>query len=66
MRKVTVADDVLVPGHSEAVMEVNVDREEADDGGKPDFIIEATDLFKERYGLVFAATLLNIQPLRAR
>ncbi|KAH3721057.1 hypothetical protein DPMN_063972 [Dreissena polymorpha] len=60
MRKVTVADDVLVPGNSEAVIEVYVEREEADDGGKPDFIIEATDMFQERYGLVLAATLVNI------
>ncbi|KAH3734667.1 hypothetical protein DPMN_041107 [Dreissena polymorpha] len=37
MRKVTVDDDVLVPGNSEAVIEVYVEREEAGDGGKPDY-----------------------------
>ncbi|KAH3849356.1 hypothetical protein DPMN_091755 [Dreissena polymorpha] len=60
MRKVTVADDMLVPENSEAVIEVYVEREEADDGGKPDYIIEATDMFQERYGLVLAAILVNI------
>ncbi|KAH3840505.1 hypothetical protein DPMN_113955 [Dreissena polymorpha] len=61
LRKVTVAEDVAIPGLSEVVVDVYVERDEADDKDKEEnFIIEPTEGFVQRYPLVMAATLVNI------
>ena len=59
-RRVVMADDVEIPGGSEAVISVFVERFEADDDKELDYIVEPTDQFRERYPLQLAATLVNI------
>lgn len=60
-RRVTLAEDTNVPGRSEAVVDVFVERTEEDDSDQPaDFIVEPTQKFKDRYKLVMASTLVDI------
>ena len=59
-RRVVMADDVEIPGGSEAVISVFVERFEADDEADLDYIVEPTDQFREKYPLQLAATLVNI------
>ena len=60
-RRVTVADDVTIPGQTEAVIEVFVEREEFDDLAKQsEYLVEPAQLFKEKYNLVMASTLIDI------
>ena len=60
-RKVVVAEKFTVPGQSEALVDVFVKRSENDDiDESAEYIIEATDNFKERYKLLMATSLVNI------
>ncbi|KAH3869748.1 hypothetical protein DPMN_032917 [Dreissena polymorpha] len=58
LRKVTVADDTMVPGISEAVVDVFLERTEWDDHLGPDFIVEPTGAFQQRYSLIIAAAMV--------
>ena len=60
-RKVTLAEDVEVPGRTEAIIDVYVQRNEADDeDSNADFLVEPAEVFKDKYQLVMASTLVNI------
>ncbi len=60
-RKVVIADDVSIPGNSEALIDVFVERVEEDDlDQKSDYLVEPTDHFKESYQLLMASTLVDI------
>ena len=59
-RKIVVADDALLPGQAETIISVYVEREEGDDSQSGDFIVEATESFKERYPLQMATTLIDV------
>ena len=58
-RRVVVADDVLLPGQSEVVLDVFVERFEEDDSFQRDLIIEPTENFRETYPLQMASTLVS-------
>lgn len=61
VRKATVADTLTIPGRSEALVDVYVTRYESDDScPSSDFIIEPNDTFKERYQLLMAPSLVNV------
>ncbi|KAH3882454.1 hypothetical protein DPMN_006394 [Dreissena polymorpha] len=61
LRKVTVAEDVVVPRLSEVVDDVYIECDEADDKDKEEhFIIEPTEGFVQRYQLIISATLVNV------
>ncbi|XP_045188378.1 uncharacterized protein LOC123546249 [Mercenaria mercenaria] len=60
-RKVTVADDVLLPGRTETIVDVYVERQTLDDLARDsEFLVEPSEGFKERYNLVMASTLVDI------
>ncbi|KAH3855598.1 hypothetical protein DPMN_098168 [Dreissena polymorpha] len=60
-RRVVVAENMTVPGHAEAVVSVYIERFEADDDDtEADYVVEPNQLFKERYPLQMAATLVNL------
>ncbi len=60
-RKVTVADDVKIPGNSEALIDVYVERDEGDDADYgADYLVDPLDGFREKYQLVMASTLVDI------
>ena len=60
-RKVTVAEELIVPGQTEAIINVFVERQENDDKEKVlDYLLEPTEQFQERYQLKMASTLVDI------
>ena len=59
-RRVTVADSVHIPGQTEAVIDVFIERCEADEEEASEFVIEPTEQFRGRYPLQMAATVVNI------
>ncbi len=60
-RKVIVADDVKIPGNSEALIDVYIERVEYDDADiGADYLVEPLDGFQEKYQLVMASTLVDI------
>ena len=60
-RRVVVAENMTVPGHAEAVVSVYKERFEAnDDDTEADYVVEPNQLFKERYPLQMATTLVNL------
>lgn len=60
-RKVTIAEDVEIPGKAETIVDVFIERSEADDeDSTADFLVEPTDGFKDKYQLVLASTLVDI------
>ncbi|KAH3838463.1 hypothetical protein DPMN_111872 [Dreissena polymorpha] len=60
-RRVVVAENMTVPGHAEAVVSVYIERFEADDDDtEADYVVEPNQLFKERYPLQMATTLVNL------
>ncbi len=60
-RKVTVADDVKIPGNTEALIDVYVERIDDDDGDpSADYLVEPVVGFQEKYQLVMASTLVDI------
>lgn len=60
-RKVTAADDFVIPGQSEAVIDVFVARDDTDDLIQDsDFLIEGSESFHNKYPLKVAAKLVDI------
>ena len=60
-RRVTVADDVSIPGQAEAIIDVYIEREDTDDICKQsEYLVEPTQHFKDKYNLVMATTLVDI------
>ncbi|KAH3882817.1 hypothetical protein DPMN_006762 [Dreissena polymorpha] len=60
-RRVVVAENMTVPGYAEAVVSVYIERFEADDDDtEADYVVEPNQLFKERYPLQMATTLVNL------
>lgn len=60
-RKVVVADDVTIPGKTEALVDVFIERVEDDDlDREAHYLVEASNCFKERYKLAMASTLVDI------
>ncbi|MCG7875455.1 MAG: hypothetical protein N0C90_03920, partial [Candidatus Thiodiazotropha endolucinida] len=60
-RKVTAADNILIPAQSECVVDVYVQRCEYDDfNSEKDYIIEPTENFQTEYPLQMATTLVDI------
>ena len=60
-RKVTVATDFKLPGLTESLIDVYVERREEDDfDGKAEYLLEPTDKFKEIYPLMMASSLVDI------
>ena len=60
-RKVLIAEDFCIPGNSEALVDVYVERLETDDEDPTaDFIVEPNENFKSAYRLMMASTLVNI------
>ncbi|KAH3777819.1 hypothetical protein DPMN_179267 [Dreissena polymorpha] len=55
-RRVVVAENMTVPGHAEAVVRFEAD----DDDTEADYAVEPTQLFKKRYPLQMATTLVNL------
>ncbi|KAH3883837.1 hypothetical protein DPMN_007805 [Dreissena polymorpha] len=61
LRKVTVAEDVTVPALSEVLVDVYVERHEADDyDQEANYVIEPAKGFSHTYPLIMAATLVNV------
>jgi len=61
IRKVRAADNYTIPGQSETIIDVMVDRLESDDLMQDtEFIIEATNHFKETYPMHMASVLVDI------
>jgi hypothetical protein len=57
-----VAENLTIPSQSEALVGVFVKRSKADDNNQcAEYIIEATDSFKERHRLLMATSLVNIK-----
>ena len=56
---VTVAEDVIIPGHSEVLIDAFIERKISDDYGHGDMLIEQTDNFSEMYSLLLAPVLVN-------
>ncbi|MES9884544.1 MAG: retroviral-like aspartic protease family protein, partial [Sedimenticola sp.] len=61
-RRVVSADHFVIPGYSERIIDVYIQRDE-DDDHRPDteFIVEPTSNFQEVYGLRMARTLVDIK-----
>lgn len=60
-RRVTVADNVCIPGRAEAVVDVYIQRDETDDlDCNADYLVEPNEHFREQYQLVMASTLVDI------
>ena len=62
VRKVSIAERIIVPGNSELIIDAFIERKEDDDYLKDSVVlIEPTPNFEERYNLIMAATLADIQ-----
>ena len=60
-RKVTAADNSIIPAQSETVIDVYVERKESDDfTSESEYIIEPTEHFQEEYPLLMAAAIVDI------
>ena len=59
-RRVRAAEDLKVPGFSEAIIKVCIDRRQVEND-KFDLIVEPCDEFMSKSGIVVASTLVNIQ-----
>ena len=61
VRKVTAADHFTIPGYCEQVIDVYIERFPEDDHvGNNDILIEPCDGFTDRYPLVMASTVVNM------
>ena len=58
IRRVTVADDYIIPAMSETLVQVFVEREETEE--QADFILEPDPSLAERYSLAMAASMVDI------
>lgn len=61
-RRVTLADNVCIPGMTEAVVSVHGDSSEGGDIEKADLVITPTEGVTESYPLEVVATLMNTNP----
>ena len=59
-RKVVAADHHIIPAMSEAIVNVFVERYEADDNRNSTFIVEACDNFRENQTLLMAETIIDL------
>ncbi|KAK3597647.1 hypothetical protein CHS0354_040016 [Potamilus streckersoni] len=60
VRNVRAADDFIIPGNSEAVIDVFVDRREEDGYAKQkEFLIEPNEHFTDKYPLIVAPALVD-------
>ena len=59
-RRVVLADDVAVPGQSEVVVDVYVERLSSNDQEVGHFLVEASDSFQDRQSLRLASTLVDL------
>ena len=60
-RRVIVAEDTSIPGLTEALVDVFVERiEEDDEKAQEDYLVEPSDAFQDRYRLMMASTLVDI------
>jgi len=60
-RKVVVADDTVVPGLSEVVVGVNIERDEDDDEDPASsYVVEPRNDFGMRYKLMMASTVVDV------
>ncbi|MEW8191404.1 MAG: reverse transcriptase domain-containing protein [Candidatus Thiodiazotropha endolucinida] len=60
IRKVRAASDFTIPGHSEMIVDAFLDRSEDDDLQQCDIILEPCSEFQERYGLLMAYSLSDL------
>ena len=61
VRQVVSADDYCIPGYSESVISVYIDRTEDDDNGEDtNLLIQGSEFFSDRYQLILASTLVDI------
>ena len=61
VRKVTAADDFVVPAQSDCLIDVNLERKEYDVSRERDYIAEPTEHFQAEYPLLMASTLVDIK-----
>ena len=62
IRKVSVAENITIPGNSEIIIDAFIDRQDEDDNRKKSVVlIEPAAHFEERYQLLMAATLADIK-----
>ena len=62
VRRVVSADHFVIPGYSEAIIDVCIQRtEDDDDSDNTEFIVEPTQNFYDRYPLQMATTLVDIK-----
>ncbi|KAK3607496.1 hypothetical protein CHS0354_031115 [Potamilus streckersoni] len=60
VRNLRAADDFIIPGNSEAVIDVFVDRREEDGFAKQkEFLIEAIEHFTDKYPLIVVPSLVD-------
>ncbi|CAG2200883.1 unnamed protein product [Mytilus edulis] len=63
-RRVISADHYEIPGYTEAVIDIYIERREEDDYNvNTEFVIEPASNFEERYSLQMAATLVDIKDM---
>lgn len=63
-RRVISADHYEIPGYTEAVIDIYIERREEDDYNvNTEFVIEPASNFEERYSLQMAATLVDIKDI---
>ncbi|CAG2211272.1 unnamed protein product [Mytilus edulis] len=63
-RRVISADHYEIPGYTEAVIDIYIERREEDDNNvNTEFFIEPASNFEERYSLQMAATLVDIKDM---
>ena len=61
VRKVTAADHFTIPGYCEQVIDVFIERFPEDDHSRNnDILVEPCDQFSDRYPLVMASTVVDI------
>ena len=59
-RRVTAADHFIIPGNSQAIIDVFVQQQASDDPTHPPMVIEPVDNFTDKYPLIMADTLVDI------
>ena len=61
VRKVVIAEKVVVPGNSEMIVDAFIERTDDDKGDQSEVLIEPSGHFEERYQLRMAASLADIR-----
>ena len=60
IRRITAADRFVIPGHSEKIIDVFVNRLQGDDQQKSSVLLEPSLEFQDRYGLFMASSLSDL------